>query len=229
MSGKIVAIIPARKGSKRLPGKNALELGGKPLFMWSVDAARNSNIFDTIIVSTDDQFIINECREKNIECIERAAELASDTASSVDVVLNVLEHLDEAYSAVVLLQPTSPLRSAEDIYNAYKLFNSKSANSVVTVCEVDHPVEWTMELSDDGSLSPFVNNFLNRRSQDASVRYRLNGAVYISSIDSFIRERSFFPTEKIYASVMSRENSVDIDTELDFKLAQAIILDLPKK
>lgn len=221
---KVLAIIPARGGSKRLPYKNILPLGGKPLIAWTIEAAVQSGVADEVIVSSDDERILQIATQYGAIAFPRSSELASDTASTIDVVRDVLEHEESkciSYGSVILLQPTSPLRSAKDIVAAYEIFVDNNKSTVVSVCEVEHPVEWCGLVSDGGE---FVGGDFKegKRSQDYAKRYRLNGAIYISSRESIILCNSFY-SEKVFAFHMARDNSVDIDTALDFFVCKALI------
>lgn len=224
---KILAIIPARGGSKRLPGKNIKELAGKPLIAWTIEAALQSEIFDTIMVSTDDSEIarLSKLYGADVPFI-RDSELSTDTSSSIDVVLDTLrfyENKNENFNIVILLQPTSPLRESNDIIGALQLFEDNKAESVISVCEVDHPVQWCNELSNSLSMDSFFKEeYKNKRSQDFSKSYRLNGAIYIWDKEHFISEKNVI-IPKSFAYVMDKNSSVDIDEEIDFIIAEALL------
>lgn len=222
---KVLAIIPARGGSKRLPRKNILPLAGKPLIAWTIEAARNSQIFDEIIVNTDSQEISDIAKSfgASIPFI-RPAILSSDTAGSIDVVKHTLEwyHNEGIYfNDVVLLQPTSPLRNEDDIKSAYDLYIAKRASSVLSVCEVDHPTAWCNRLDESLSMNGFIKS-QGSRSQDLEKEYRLNGAIYIWEVKQLLNQSKTI-IEPSFASIMPRNRSVDIDEDIDFKIAQAII------
>lgn len=224
---RILAIIPARGGSKRLPGKNIKSLCGKPLIAWTIEAALTANVFDEIMVNTDDLEIANTAKKYGaLIPFIRKSELASDTASSIDVVTNTLKYYNEnkkLFDIVVLLQPTSPLRSPKDIQNSLDLFMEKDASSVLTVCEVDHPVQWANSLDNTFSLDNFIREDVKgKRSQDLDIHYRLNGAIYVWSVKKLlkVKEAILFPS---FAHIMPRERSVDIDEEVDFKIAEVLV------
>jgi CMP-N-acetylneuraminic acid synthetase len=220
---RFLAIIPARQGSKRLPGKNKLLLGGKPLICWSIEAAKESHYIDEIIISSDDKKILQIAQQNGVKSLKRPKELASDSATTFDVIKHVLEHIT-GYDYVVLLQPTSPLRDATDIDKAIEFLIEKSADAVISVCTMEHSPLWSNTLPEDKSMQGFLReDVINKRSQELQQYYRLNGAIYIVKIDMFLQEKSFFLKENIFAYIMSQEKSVDIDTELDFKLAQLLI------
>lgn len=220
LNGKtFLAIIPARRGSKRLPRKNVLDLAGKPLIAWSIEAGLKSKCIDKVIVTSDDDEILNIAKQYGSETIKRPSELASDTATSFDAIKHTIENL-ERYDYVVLLQPTSPLRNSEHIDEAIELLESKRADAIVSVCEMDHSPLWSNTLPDNGSMNSFIRaEVKNSRSQDLEKYYRLNGAIYICKTDRLLDEKTFFIKDAIFAYRMDRESSVDIDEEIDFKIA----------
>jgi len=227
MSGKYLAIVTARSGSKRLPNKNVQNLCGKPLFVWSVLAGRNCPQVLRIIVSTDSAEYQRIAIEAGAECPWlRSAALAADKTSSADVVKDVLDRLgDEVkqYRALVLLQPTSPLRTAQDVSGALALYEARNAPAVVSVSEVECPPAWMGQLRCDLVMDEFVpTQFRGLRSQDLGNWYRLNGAIYVIGIEEFRLEHGFMPPGSL-AYVMPRERSVDVDTALDFELAQFLM------
>lgn len=219
-----VAIIPARGGSKRLPGKNIRELVGKPLIAWTIEAAIQSGCFDRVIVSTDDEKTAEISRQYGAEVpFMRPPELANDTATSDSVIKHVVEWLKEnsntEVKTVALLQPTSPLRTAQHIRESYALLNDKNANAVISVGEVSTRLELCNYLPEDNSLSEFIGDA--RRTQEMKQLYELNGAIYILS-GSMIGDikRAYEKGAHSYGYLMSEESSTDIDTELDFKWAE---------
>ena len=219
---KILAIIPAREGSKRLPKKNILPLDGKPLISWTIEEAIQSKYIDNVIVSSDDKEILNIAKNYSIKYMNRDKSLSSDTATSFDVVLNVINQQNEQYDYVMLLQPTSPLRTVKDIDNACDLLVKKNALSIVSMCETEHPIQWCTKLTKDNCLDHFTETINTQRSQEQEVHYRLNGAIYLIKIDEFIRQKSFLSNIKSYAYIMDKQNSIDIDDQFDFNLAEYI-------
>lgn len=224
---RILAIIPARGGSKGLPGKNIRETAGKPLIAWSIEAARQSCFVDEVIVSTD-------C-EKTAQIAKlwgghvpflRPPELATDTAKGMDVILHALswrQALSPPIDLILVLQPTSPLRTAEDIDQAIALFFTKNAKVVVSVCPVDHHPWWSNTLPEDGNMGDFLRpEVINTNRQELPPFYRLNGAIYLADAP-FLHETQSFMTSETYAYVMPLECSVDIDTLLDFRLAELLL------
>ncbi|MDO8454884.1 MAG: acylneuraminate cytidylyltransferase family protein [Sulfurimonas sp.] len=223
---KILAIILARGGSKRLPNKNILPLGGKPLIAWSIDEAKKSKYIDTVMVTTDSLEIYDVALKHGAELpFLRPAELAQDETKSIDVILHALDfYKEEKFDDVIIFQPTSPLRDVDDIDGAIEFFYAKNATSVVGVCEVEHSPLWSNTLDESLSMDNFLDDkYNNFRSQDLPVYYRINGAFYMSKIDSVIEKKSFFIKQDIYAYVMSQEHSADIDTKLDFIIAEALL------
>lgn len=219
-----LAIIPARGGSKRLPRKNVLDLAGKPLIAWTIEAAKNSKYLDHFIVSTDDKETTKVSRKYGAEVLTRPSELATDIANSVDVVLHGIGSQNKSYDYVVLLQPTSPLRTARHIDEAIKLLMEKKANAVISVCEVEHSPLWANTLPEDGSMDNFIRDEMkDKRSQDLPVFFQLNGAIYIVNAIQFKQSKNFIQERRSYAYIMSRKDSVDIDTDFDFKLVSLLI------
>jgi len=218
-----LAIIPARGGSKRLPRKNILALNGKPLIAWTIDAALKSRYLDKVVVTSDDDEILEIAKQYGSQIIKRPEEFSNDTATSFSAVKHTLEQY-EPYDYIVLLQPTSPLRTEEDIDRSIEFLFEKEGNAVISVCETDHSPLWTNTLPENNSMENFLcDEIKNSRSQDLETYYRLNGAIYICKTENLLQEESFFLEEKTFAYVMNRENSVDIDEELDFKLVEIII------
>ena len=220
-----LAIIPARGGSKRLPNKNILNLNGKPLIAWTIEAALKSRYIDKIVVSSDSDEILKVAKSyKNILCLERPYHLATDTAKTTDVVKHVLENVKEKYDYIILLQPTSPLRTEKHIDEAIEFLDRKNADAVVSVCEMEHSPLWSNTLPEDLSMKNFLREDIKgKRSQDLPKYYRLNGAIYICKTDRFLEENTFFIKDNIYAYIMDKMSSVDIDDDFDFKLAEMII------
>ena len=196
-----IAIIPARSGSKGLPDKNIRPLNGKPLLAYSIEAALASGLFDTVHVSTDSERYADIARQYGAdEPFLRSAETSSDTASSEDAIREVLrryEEMGQRFDAFMLLQPTSPLRTADDIRAAFGVMEEKQAESVVSVCEM-------------------------KRRQELETYYRMNGAVYLVKTEHFLRTGSLYG-DGCYAYIMSAERSVDIDNPTDFLFAECLL------
>lgn len=227
MSNKYLAIVTARSGSKRLPGKNVRDLCGKPLFVWSVLAGLNCPKVSRTIVSTDSAEYQRIAIEAGADCLWlRDPALAADETSSADVVKDVLDRLGDEmkqYHALVLLQPTSPLRTAEDVSNALALYEARNAPAVVSVTDAECPPAWMGQFQADLVMDEFVPaQFRGVRSQDLGNWYRLNGAVYVIGINEFLREQGFKPQGTL-AYLMPRERSVDVDTPFDFDIAEFLM------
>ncbi|MDQ1264544.1 MAG: 5-N-acetyl-7-N-(D-alanyl)-legionaminic acid cytidylyltransferase [Campylobacterota bacterium] len=223
---KILAIIPARGGSKRLPRKNIMPLFDKPLIAWSIEAAEKSKYIDNVIVSSDSEEILEVARAFGANTpFVRPKELAADDTRSIDVVVHALNFYNEdKYDCVILLQPTSPLRDEQDIDRSIEYFFSKNATSVIGVCEVEHSPLWSNTLDENMSMDNFLDDkYNNSRSQDLPTYYRINGAFYMSKVSSVLKNETFFVKKDIYAYQMSQEHSVDIDTFFDFITAESIL------
>ena len=222
-----LAIIPARGGSKRLPRKNILNLCGKPLISWSIEAGLKSKYIDKVVVSSDDKEILNISNELKVQVIKRPDELASDTSTSFDAVKHAIDNL-ESYEYILLLQPTSPLRNENHIDKAIEILEEKNADAVISVCEMNHNLLWSNTLDDSLSMEGFISdNLLNNRSQDLKKHYRLNGAIYLCKTDKLLKEKSFFLKKNIFAYVMNSNNSIDIDRKEDFELASLYLSQKP--
>ena len=223
---KIIAIIPARGGSKGIPRKNIKLLAGKPLIAYTIEAALKSRYLDRVIVSTEDKEIREIAIEYGAEVIKRPKKLAADTIKTIDVIFHFLKVLKEKkYNPriIVLLQPTSPLRTKADIDSAIKLFFKKKPESVVSICEVEHPPYWYLKINSGGSLEPFIKSqYLYKRHQDVPKVYRPNGAIYIAEPKTLYRYKTFY-CKKTLPYFMPVERSIDIDNEIDLKLTKLII------
>ena len=218
-----LAIIPARGGSKRLPRKNVLDLCGKPLIAYTIEAALKSKYLDKVIVSSDDEEILNISSNFGADIIKRPIDLANDTATTFDAIKHTIDNF-EKYDYIVLLQPTSPLRNEKHIDEAIELLEKKKADAIVSVCEMEHSPLWSNTLPKDGSMSNFLKDeILNKRSQDLDKFYRLNGAIYICKTEKLIENKSFLLKNNIFAYIMDREHSVDIDEKIDFSIAQILM------
>lgn len=221
-----LAVILARSGSKGLKDKNIKELAGKPLLAYTVEAAIESGKYDIVHVSTDSELYADIAKKYGADVpFLRDEELAGDKSSSWDAlrfVVTEYEKLGKSFDTVTLLQPTSPLRDANDIQNAFDIYESKNATAVVSVCEVDHSPLVCNTLPEDGSLYGFIDLNKVGRRQDMKPYYRINGAIYIQKTNLLMDNTSIY-SEGSYAYVMDKRHSVDIDDEVDFTIAQAII------
>lgn len=219
-----LAIIPARGGSKRLLRKNILDLNGKPLIAYSIEAGLKSKYIDKVIVSSDDDEILEVSKKYGAQLIKRPEVLASDTATTFDALKHTIDNI-EKYDYILLLQATSPLRNEKHIDEAIELLELKKADAIVSVCEMDHSPLWSNTLPKDNSMTGFLKDEVkNKRSQDLERHYRLNGAIYICKTDKLLEDKTFFLKDKIFAYKMNRESSIDIDEEIDFKMAEVLMV-----
>lgn len=224
---KNIAIIPARSGSKGLKDKNIKLLKGKPLIYYSILSAQKSNLFDEIMVSTDssEYAAIAKSLGASVPFL-RSEELSTDSISSWEVVKDTLNRYKEKgkiFDTVSLLQPTSPLRTAEDIINGYGILENKKANFVVGVCEMDHSPLWSNTLPCDNSMENFIREeIVKLPRQKIPTYYRINGALYIIKTDYLLNSKDIY-SQKSYAYVMPKEKSIDIDDDFDFRLASMIM------
>ena len=220
---KKIAIIPARSGSKGLPNKNILNLCGKPLIAWTIEAAKKSPCFDRIIVSTDSKEygIISE--QYGAEVIYRSEIASSDTASTYDVIKELFGKIDVyIFDYFVLLQPTSPMRTEIHIKEAIELFekNFETKNTLVSVVEAHKSSFLIKQIENDLSLKKFDIDYSNYARQKHK-EFEPNGAIFISKIDYYLDKKHFFGENGI-AYIMNREDSIDIDDKLDFELAMVL-------
>lgn len=219
---KVVAIVPARGGSKGVSRKNVRLVAGRPLIAWTIAVARESGVFSRVVVSTDDPEIARVSVEWGAEVpFLRPAELATDTATSIDVVEHALRELGPLPDAVMLLQPTSPLRAISDIKTAVSMLND-TTEAVVSITAAAHPPDWFCTIADDGTLARFDSKERLVRRQDARPMYQLNGAIYLVKTEPLLRERTFTPA-KTRPYVMPQERSIDIDTEWDLHVAALVL------
>lgn len=223
---KNIAIIPARSGSKGLKDKNIKLLNGKPLMAYTIEAALKSEQFDDVMVSTDSEKYAEIANSFGAKVpFLRSAETSTDKASSWDTVAEVLGRYAEngqTFETLCLLQPTSPFRTAEDIKKAYKLYNSKANFAVISVCEAEHSPLWCGHLPESGEFLNFINEDAMKQRQAGGKFYRLNGAIYIVNCEKFKTDRYFYQSGS-FAYIMPQERSIDIDTALDFKMAEFLM------
>jgi N-acylneuraminate cytidylyltransferase/CMP-N,N'-diacetyllegionaminic acid synthase len=224
----VLGVIPARGGSKGIPNKNIKLLAGKPLIRYTIDAARNSGVFDSLIISTDSQQIANVAREAGASVpFMRPGELANDTAKGIDVLHHAMdwhEKNNRVYDWIMLLQPTSPLRSVSDISGACDLMLERRAKAVVSVCLTDHHPVFSNTLPADLCMASFLRpDAVNLNRQDLPLYYRLNGAIYLAEWN-YIRDHSSWYGPATYAYVMPGERSIDIDRPIDFVFAEALLM-----
>ncbi len=204
---RVLGLIPARGGSKRCPGKNTADLGGKPLLQWTVEAARESGVVDHLVVSSEDEAILQLADTLGVAQVPRPVALAQDSTPMLPVVRHAVEAVHPADpEVVILLQPTSPFRTAEDIRAALSLMDVKGGDSVVSVTDVPEELVFSVRWAD--RLEPVSSNFVVP-----------NGAIYVMSTRALMRGETWYSGFS-YAYRMPKERSLDIDTPLDLELAR---------
>jgi N-acylneuraminate cytidylyltransferase/CMP-N,N'-diacetyllegionaminic acid synthase len=216
------ALIPARGGSKGIPRKNIKMIAGKPLIVWTIEAALRSSLLSAVVVSTDDLEIAEVARRAGAQVpFMRPAELAQDQTPGLDPVLHALDELPQ-FDSVLLLQPTSPLRTTDDIDGCLNLVTQKKAPSVVSVTEAETHPYWTYRLNTDQTMARFVDVAPVARRQDLPAVFSLNGAMYFADAN-WLRDSGSLVSAETLAYVMSKEHSVDLDTPLDWKFAELLM------
>jgi CMP-N,N'-diacetyllegionaminic acid synthase len=224
----ILAVIPARGGSKGVPGKNIRLLGGLPLIAHSILQASQARSITRVVVSTDSVQIADVGRLYGAEVpFMRPSELADDITSGLDPLLHALRWLEDTDGyrpdIVVLLQPTSPFRTVDDIDGAFKLALDKEADAVVSVTAARHHPRWMKRVSADGTLVDFLPPTVQvDRRQDLEPVFALNGAIYLARTNVLRQHRTWY-TEHTYAWQMPAERSLDLDTEFEFQLAELLL------
>lgn len=214
-----LGIIPARGGSKGIPRKNIKELNNKPLINYTIDSSLKSDTIDRTIVTTEDEEIADTATATGAEVpFMRPASLAEDETPTEPVVKHALEELTESFSEFVLLQPTSPLRTAEHIDEAVNTYQSTGAKSLLSVYE-DHSYRWGY--TEDGATQLNYDGERSRR-QDKSSEYIENGAIYITDFEGFVETESF-TTGQTELYEMSELDSIDIDEPVDMRLAALLL------
>lgn len=218
---RILALIPARGGSKGIPHKNIIDLCGKPLISYTIDAGLGSKYIDYLMVSTDDEEIASVAKEYGAEVpFMRPAELAADTSKTIDVVLHAIKTLDDrgySFETLVLLQPTQPLRTVEDIDASIEKYYENSCRPLASVSEIDdHPL--LIRRIVGGELKTLLNVSSTCRRQDMPMYYRINGCIYINEIKEINKDTSFNDNGTPY--IMDRSHSVDIDEMKDLVTAK---------
>ena len=215
----LIAVIPARSGSKRIKNKNLKHFKGKPLIQWTIEAALNSKYIDKVIVSTDSREIADVSKRLGATIpYLRPKNFALDNSPTIDLVLDFLEK-DNSITQFLLLQPTSPLRTSDDINHVIELKRKKNANSVVSVCKFNIPFNILFEIKKNGRLTPFDNKSIQYPN------YKLNGALYLADVEQLISEKTFI-NEKTIPYIMPLRRSVDIDTMIDWYNAESLYEDL---
>ena len=221
-----IAVITARSGSKGLKDKNIKPLMGLPLMGYTIKAAMESHCFDEIMVSTDSPKYAEIAKELGAKVpFLRSAENSADNASSWDTVREVLsayKDMGQTFDTVTLLQPTSPLRTAQNIIDGYALMKQKKANAIISVCEPEHSPLLCNTLDDSLCMDGFLSKAAQGRRQEHQKYYRVSGALYIIKTDIIMSKEDIY-SENTYALIMDKRQSVDIDDEMDFAIAKALM------
>lgn len=224
MKPKIIAIIPARGGSKGVRRKNIRLLAGKPLIAYTIEAASKSEYINRVVVSTEDKEISEVSKKYGAEVIDRPKELAQDDSPAIDAIKHVIGALREKDNyhpdIIVLLQSTTPLRIVADINNAIDFFLNNDCESVVSVCEINP--YWSLTIKDRYLEPIFGWDYFYKRRQNLPNTYALNGAIYITLTENFDKYNGFL-NKKTISYIMPHERSIDIDEEFDFKLAELLL------
>ena len=223
----IIGIIPARGGSKGVSRKNIKLLGGKPLIWYTINEAKKSRYLSNFKVSTEDKEIAEVARQYDVEVIDRPSELAKDDTPARPVYQHAIKYLEEVEKLhpdiIVILQPTTPCRLAEDIDSAIDIFLKTDCDSVVSICEAEYPPHWTFTIKKD-RLKPMIPDWQNvYQRQKAPKTFRLNGTVYVIHHDVIMKHTEGLLGNNICPYIMPPERSVDIDNEIDFALAEVLI------
>ena len=223
-SRSILAVIPARGGSKGVKRKNIREVAGKPLIAWTIEAAKASRHIDRLILSSEDRAIIDVATAHGCEApFVRPVELATDEADAMGVIRHALSALPERYDYLLLLQPTSPLRTAADIDGAIELCVTRNAPACISVCEPEKSPYWMLELGADQVIRPlFPADRIAHRRQELPKAYALNGAVYVGAAAELAAGKTFLVPGAV-GYVMPKERSFDIDSELDLKIVDFLL------
>lgn len=213
----VLGVILARGGSKRVPRKNVRPLAGKPMIAWTVEAGRASRMIDRLVLSSDDDAIMAAAQEAGCEVpFRRPPELAADDTASAAAALHVLDELKVEDGYLVLLQPTSPMRSADDIDGCVDMCHKSGAVTCASVSKLKYPAEWLVSLDDRGCVQkPFKS--------DGSDLYVPNGSVYVVDVEWFRENREFWVDGVTLAYETPLSRAIDVDTEEDFLLADALM------
>ncbi|MBI4439671.1 acylneuraminate cytidylyltransferase family protein [Candidatus Woesearchaeota archaeon] len=223
---KTLAIIPARAGSRGVPGKNIRLLNGKPLIAYTIEAARASKLVSEIAVTTDDIKVKGIANNYGVEIIERPAELALDNTPMLPVLQHAVKSLEESYDCIILLQPTSPFRTANDIDECIKKLGDFDA--VYSIAENKESPLWSFKIEKECivPLLPFDKTKTLRQESEKS--YYLNGAIYAYKKEVLMGAKEF-PLKNVSCIIMPPERSVEIDTEFDFRVAEVLLNDKSRK
>ena len=222
----ILGIIPAREKSKSIKNKNIIDLGGKPLISWTIEAALKSKL-DKVIVSTDSRDISDISKEYGAEVpFIRPKKLATSNSHTIDVIIHSLENVDYKPTAIMLLQPTSPFRNTNHINESIKIFKRNATNSCISLCKVEFPPEWSISLGKKEINFPFWNKIespFDLERQQLPIYYKPNGAIYISRVNYISIIKNLIDVSNCCYYIMDNKSSLDIDTEIDYQIAKEMI------
>ncbi|WP_055668139.1 cytidylyltransferase domain-containing protein [Desnuesiella massiliensis] len=225
-SKRILAIIPARGGSKGIPRKNIKDLNGKPLIAYTIEEAKKSRYIDSIVVSTEDEEIAKVSKKYNAEVpFLRPKELSEDDTPGIEPIIYTIKRLQESgddFDYIMCLQCTSPFRKTEHIDDALKKLINEDADSIVSVCESEVSPYWMKKIK-NGIMEDFLDDipFYSRR-QEIPTTYRLNGAIYIAKREVLLKNKNWY-TKNTLAYIMDKKSSIDIDEMIDFNFSEFLM------
>lgn len=223
MPGRL-AIIPARGGSKRLPGKNIADFQGKPIIAWTYEAALESQCFDSILISTEDRAIASVAETLGATVSMRDPSLATDSASLIDVGIDILDREEaegRSYDVISFLYATSPLRRAEDIWEVIRLIKPGVCDYAMAITRYAHPPHQGLVMQEDGVLTPRWNEYIENSEAEFGRLWVDNGSTYAVTVPAFREKRTFYG-ENLRAWPMPFIRSVDIDEQEDLELARVL-------
>ena len=217
-NNKVLAIIPARGGSKGLPRKNIINVHGKPLLFYTISQAQKSKYIDRVILSSENEEIIKLAKSLGCEVpFKRPDNLATDSIGTMPVIFHAIDELNEIYDYVVVLQVTSPLRITKDIDSCIELCEKNNAPACLSAVANEKPLEWIFKVSDEQKITPFTEDKIITRRQDATETFSINGAVAVAKI-KWLKSQDHFFTRETAVHVMPKSRSLDIDTKDDLSL-----------
>lgn len=226
----VLGLIPAKAGSTRLPQKNILDLGGKPLIAWAIEAAQKSGVIDRLVLSTESQEVADIARQYGADVpFIRPEKLAKDPAGVSDVCLHALQKLREQgdeYDTIVAMLPTCPFRSAQDIRQAMQLYQDRQAQFLLSVSEFSHTPFAALNANEQGFVKPFFTEHWGKRSQLLPTAYRPNGAIHIMDVAAFEKAQTYI-AEPLLSYVMPASRSIDIDNIEDLEFARFLVANNP--
>lgn len=225
MLEKKLILIPAKAASTRLKSKNMQLLGNKPLLGWAIETAISANISADIVVSTEDKEIAAYANSKLVKSLIRPEKLAVDPAGVVDVALHAIETLrldGIVYKTIIILLPTCPFRTSQDIISALELYENKQANFLMSVSVYSHTPFAALNLNENNILEPYFPSYIGKKSQQMPSAYRANGAIHILNVAAFEREKSYY-AQPLVGYAMPPNRSIDIDTLEDLQYAEFLL------